>query len=111
MVTHLFKIISNFKKRKHIMSNSVVHFEILGKDAAKTQNFYSRLFGWKIDANNPMQYGLVEAGPGGIGGGISAMPDGKPPMAKTVIPGMVTYAMFLDPDGIPMGLVLNEMPK
>ena len=44
------------------MPNPVVHFEILGPDAVKTQAFYRDLFGWTINADNPMQYGLVEAG-------------------------------------------------
>jgi predicted enzyme related to lactoylglutathione lyase len=57
--------------------NRVGHFEILGKDAAKAQKFYSDLFGWKIDANNPMNYGVVEAPEGGIGGGITNSMDGK----------------------------------
>jgi predicted enzyme related to lactoylglutathione lyase len=56
------------------MGNSVVHFEVIGKDAAKLQDYYSQLFGWKIDHNNAMGYGLVDTGaegaiPGGIGGG------------------------------------------
>ena len=44
------------------MANHVVHFEILGTDGKKTQAFYGNLFGWKIDANNPMNYGLVDCG-------------------------------------------------
>jgi uncharacterized protein len=51
------------------MPNPVVHFEVSGRDVAKTQGFYATLFGWKIDANNPMSYGVVEAQDGvGIGG-------------------------------------------
>jgi hypothetical protein len=45
-------------------------FEIVGSDGATLQQFYADLFGWKIDANNPLQYGMVEAEEGGIGGGI-----------------------------------------
>jgi predicted enzyme related to lactoylglutathione lyase len=64
------------------MGQPVVHFEIAGKDAAKLQDYYSQLFGWEIDANNPMGYGLVpregnvNADGIGIGGGISAGPEG-----------------------------------
>ncbi len=55
------------------MANPVVHFEVIGKDGKKLQNFYSGVFGWNIDANNPMNYGIVNAEEGrGIGGGISA---------------------------------------
>ena len=44
--------------------NPVTWFEIAGKDGAKTQKFYSDLFGWKVDASNPMNYGMVECGEG-----------------------------------------------
>ena len=48
------------------MANPVVHFEVLGKDGERLQQFYRDLFGWKIDANNPMKYGYVEPEEGGI---------------------------------------------
>jgi predicted enzyme related to lactoylglutathione lyase len=60
----------------------VVHFEVIGKDGEKLQSYYSELFGWQIDAGNPMKYGIVQRDGNtnpdgaGIGGGISAGPDG-----------------------------------
>ena len=58
--------------------NRVGHFEILGKDAAKAQKFYSDLFGWKIDANNPMNYGMVDSKKrDAIAGGIGGSPTGE----------------------------------
>jgi hypothetical protein len=36
------------------MPNPVTHFEIVGKDGKKLQEFYASLFGWAVDANNPM---------------------------------------------------------
>lgn len=30
------------------MGHPVVHFEIGCKDSAKTQDFYAKLFGWKL---------------------------------------------------------------
>ena len=52
------------------MGQPVVHFEILGKDPKKLQGFYGDLFGWHIDANNPMNYGIVDThGEGGSAGG------------------------------------------
>jgi predicted enzyme related to lactoylglutathione lyase len=80
------------------MSAPVVWFEILGKDGKKLQNFYSELFDWKINADNPMQYGMVEAagngnepGKGSIGGGIGS---GQPG-----VPNYVTfYVQVNDPD-------------
>ena len=66
------------------MGQPVVHFEVIGKDAAALRSFYSSMFGWEIDANNPMGYGMVQrvgnttADGIGIGGGIGPGPDGYP---------------------------------
>jgi predicted enzyme related to lactoylglutathione lyase len=60
----------------------VVHFEIIGKDGEKLQSYYSELFGWDIDASNPMKYGIVQregnlnADGVGIGGGVAGAPEG-----------------------------------
>ena len=56
------------------MAQPVGWFEIHGKNAAKSREFYSALFGWEIDANNPMNYGMVAPAEGGIGGGIAESP-------------------------------------
>ncbi len=50
-------------------------FEILGSDAARTQQFYADLFGWTIDDSGFPGYALVDTGTGrgikgGIGGGL-----------------------------------------
>ena len=64
------------------MGQPVVHFEIVGKDAEALQRYYSELFGWDVDANNPMRYGIVareentNAEGVGIGGGVGAGPEG-----------------------------------
>jgi len=64
------------------MGQPVVHFEIVGGDSAKQHAYYSELFGWEINADNPMNYGIVQregntnAEGAGIGGGISSGPDG-----------------------------------
>ena len=58
------------------MPNPVVHFEICGKDGKKLQDFYSRAFGWHVDTNNPMNYGMVDTHAGGINGGVTADPEG-----------------------------------
>jgi len=116
------------------MGRPVVHFEIYGKDPKKLQDFYAKLFDWKIDANNPMNYGLVDTGgERGIGGGIAQSQPGTPSVTiyvevdnlqtyldsavslgskvlvpVTEIPGMVTYALFSDPEGNAVGLVKRE---
>jgi uncharacterized protein len=64
------------------MGQPVVHFEIIGKDAEKLHSYYAELFGWEIDASNPMKYGIVardgNVNPDGIGigGGIGTGPEG-----------------------------------
>ncbi len=112
--------------------NPVTWFEIAGKDGAKTQKFYSDLFGWKVDASNPMNYGMVEGGEGGIGGGLTGSMDGKPTLTfyvdvddlqaaldkatslggTVVMPPMeiegqggLKIAQFKDPDGNVVGLM------
>jgi predicted enzyme related to lactoylglutathione lyase len=66
------------------MGRPVVHFEVVGSDGAALRSFYSDLFGWKIDADNPMNYGIIQrdgnvASDGtGIGGGIGVAPEGQP---------------------------------
>ena len=96
------------------------------------QDFYSRLFDWEIDTNNDINYGMIKAGrEGSIGGGIGSAQEGHPGHAifyvevadvddslqkvesmggktvipKTVIPDMVTFAVFKDPEGHAIGLV------
>jgi predicted enzyme related to lactoylglutathione lyase len=64
------------------MGQPVVHFEIIGKDAKKLQSYYADLFGWEIDSENPMSYGIVQregntnADGVGIGGGVGTGPEG-----------------------------------
>lgn len=59
------------------MGQPVVHFEIIGADGPALHRYYSELFGWEIDANNPMNYGIVtregntNADGAGIGGGVA----------------------------------------
>lgn len=56
------------------MPNPVVHFEAIGPDGPKLIGFYGETFGWKIDASNPMGYGMVDNGGDGINGGIGQAP-------------------------------------
>jgi uncharacterized protein len=64
------------------MGQPVVHFEIVGRDGEALKRYYSELFGWEIDSDNPMGYGIVsrDGNTGddgvGIGGGITAGPPG-----------------------------------
>jgi uncharacterized protein len=73
------------------MGQPVVHFEIMGRDGEALKRYYGELFGWEIDSNNPMNYGIIDrernlsADGIGIGGGIGQMPDGMD------MPGALTF--------------------
>ena len=64
------------------MGQAVVHFEVIGKDGKKLRDYYSELFGWDIDADNEMNYGVIQrddnttADGVGIGGGVAGGPEG-----------------------------------
>jgi len=66
------------------MGQPVVHFEIIGKDGAALRSYYSELFGWEFNTDNPMEYGVVarqaNTNPDGIGigGGIAKGPEDYP---------------------------------
>jgi predicted enzyme related to lactoylglutathione lyase len=67
------------------MGQPVVHFEVIGRDAAGLRRFYARLFDWEFDTSGPVAPSVSEAGnygfvakatasngagiPGGVGGG------------------------------------------
>jgi uncharacterized protein len=59
------------------MSSPLIHFEVAGKDAGKLQSFYSDQFGWQVNADNPMNYGMVNLSDD-VGGGIGPAPEGQP---------------------------------
>jgi predicted enzyme related to lactoylglutathione lyase len=113
------------------MGAPIVHFEIIGKDAAKVKAFYSELFGWKIGDLMPDMgnYGLIDPESSGLAGGVgqsddgtarstvyASVPDlqatldqvvalgGAVVMPPTEIPGVTTLALFTDPDGNIVGL-------
>lgn len=116
------------------MGAPVVHFEIMGGKDIELETFYAELFGWKINSNNPMKYGVVDTGaPGGVNGGVGPSHDGAKRVTvyaqvtdlqatldraeklggKTVlppsdVPGGPKLAMFADPAGNVTGLVLPQ---
>jgi len=59
------------------MGQPVVHFEVIGRDGEKLREYFSSLFGWEIDASNPMNYGIIQREGNvspegvGIGGGVA----------------------------------------
>lgn len=52
------------------MAQPVIHFEVGGGDPGALQTYYGDLFDWKIDADNPMNYGIVEKAGEGMDGGV-----------------------------------------
>jgi uncharacterized protein len=80
------------KQEETVMGAPVVHFEVVGKDGMALNTFYSQLFDWTIDSNNPIGYGMVaregnvNADGVGIGGGIMGAMQGMEDY-----PGHVTF--------------------
>jgi predicted enzyme related to lactoylglutathione lyase len=114
------------------MGAPIVHFEILGVDFQKTKEFYSNMFGWTMQDSPGMNYALVDSNVKmGINGGLGQIDPGKTPYVAvyvqvedpqayldkavslgakvvapvTVVPDMVTFALFADPAGCMVGLV------
>jgi predicted enzyme related to lactoylglutathione lyase len=114
------------------MGAPIVHFEINGIDFRRSEDFYRNLFGWQIQDVPAINYGMVDTGVKmGINGGIGQLDPGEMPFVTfyvqvedlqpyldkavslggriiipiTVVPDMVTFALFSDPDGCRIGLV------
>ena len=72
------------------MGAPVVHFEVVGQDGKALSEFFSALFSWEIDSNNPIGYGMVSRAGNlnaegiGIGGGIMGAVPGMPEHAGHV---------------------------
>jgi len=113
------------------MAHPVVHFELSGPDDRELAGFYAELFGWLVRPVPGIGYSLIDTG-GGINGGVASTADGpatatfyietddlqtaldkinliggKTVRPITELPGMVTYALFEDLDGLVAGLVLG----
>jgi predicted enzyme related to lactoylglutathione lyase len=113
------------------MSNPVVHFEVIGRDAQALQSFYKDAFDWHIEPAIP-NYAMAHPGAeSGINGGIGssmgggtghvtfyvAVPDleaalskiedlgGSTVMGPEDVPEGPRIAMFADPEGHVVGLV------
>lgn len=110
--------------------HEMVHWEIQAQNPEALQGFYAAAFGWKIDSNNPMHYGMVSSkGRAGIDGGIggtegpgsrvvvyTSVPSIPPVLEKieslggaTIMPrtdiGPVIMALYRDLENNVMGLI------
>ena len=118
------------------MPNPVIHWEIAARDRKKVQEFYASLFGWSVNDNNPMNYGLVDTAAGGINGGIMQCQGEQPPyvtfyvhvedpaatlaratslggkicLPATPIPDVGTIGLFQDPEGHLIGIIKMLRP-
>jgi predicted enzyme related to lactoylglutathione lyase len=122
------------------MGAPVVWFEVAGRDLDALRQFYSSLFGWRIelDAAAPMPYGMVSTGTeGGIPGGVYAPGESvgsyvsfyvgvddleaslrqaetlgaKVAQPPTPLPDGSRVAMFNDPEGHRIGIIQQARPQ
>ncbi len=120
------------------MGNPVMQWQILAKDPEKLGAFYTKMFDWRIDANNPLGYRMIDTGAGrGINGGMwPSPPEGHSfvqlfievdDVAKFVerakqlggsviippqkLPGGDEMAIIHDPEHIPLGLYKPAMKR
>jgi predicted enzyme related to lactoylglutathione lyase len=114
------------------MGAHVIHFEVTGKDGPALQSFYSKVFDWSLDTNNPGGYGMYRPANGdGIPGGIGTAQDGgaghvtfyvhaddpqavldkvaasggRVIMPLTEVAPETTIALFADPEGHVIGIM------
>ena len=116
------------------MGNPIVHWELMVNDVDKAKAFYASVFDWEWDETTFPGYTGIKTG-SDPGGGMMARPEMAPACAlntyfgvedveatlakaveagatiiapKTAIPGIGHWAMFADPDGIPVALFQME---
>jgi len=112
------------------MPNPLIHWELMVADVARTKAFYQQVFDWKYEPMGP-EYTMIEPG-GQPGGGLMQRPPGVEMSAlnsyfrvddidrtlraaveagatvvvpRTEIPDVGWFAMFLDLDKIPIGIL------
>ena len=118
------------------MGQPVMQWQILARDPDKLTAFYSALFGWRVNADNPMGYRMVDTGSGrGINGGVWPIGNEGHPLvqlfvevsdvAATVaqvqqlggqvlippqmLPGGDEMAVVLDTEGLSLGLMTTSV--
>jgi hypothetical protein len=128
--------ISHFEpvREETAMSNPICHWELMVNDMTTARAFYGRVFDWKFDTSRP-EYTMIDTG-SSPGGGLMLRPPAAPTAAlntyfavvdidatlrevveaggtvavpRTEVPAVGWFAMFLDPDNIPIG-IFQELP-
>ena len=111
------------------MAAKIIHVEVAGKDGPKLQQFYSDVFDWDLDTNNPGGYGMLRqdeltagfgAAQDGGTGHVTFYVDAEDPegtlkkveaaggrviMPLTEVAPETTIALFTDPEGHVVGLM------
>ena len=114
------------------MANLVVHWELGSRHAEKLGNFYTSLFGWRVEKQSSMDYRVVYTGNKlGIDGGIAQIDGATPPyltfyvmvnnlratlataesqgakvaLPPTPNPNVGTFAQINDPEGFLIGII------
>ena len=112
------------------MNNPVVRWQVLSPDPEASARFFTQLFGWQVNRDNPLGYREVRAGEGGIDGGVWPAPEGARPFVqlyvrvadidemiskatslgatvivpKAVLPEGDAMAVLVDPQGLPIAI-------
>lgn len=116
------------------MNAPVTWFEITSHNSMKLRDFYAETFGWQMQPlESELPYAVVDTGgEGGIAGGIGESANanrvtfyiavdnpqayldrveqagGRVVIPLTVVPDVVTFALFADPEGNVIGLTTIE---
>ncbi|HVV83932.1 MAG TPA: VOC family protein [Kofleriaceae bacterium] len=112
------------------MPNPMIHWELMVEDPQRAQAFYRRVFDWTFDDASP-DYTLIDPG-APPGGGMLRRPRNVPMSSlhvyfevadldrtlvsaveagatvivpRMAVPGVGWFAMFLDPERIPVGVM------
>lgn len=68
------------------MGSPVTQFQMISKNPDDTARFYAALFGWTVNADNPLGYRRIDTGsPEGIQGGIWPAPPQAPNFVQLFI--------------------------
>lgn len=112
------------------MPNPLCHFELVTGNSDSCKAFYKDVFGWAFDDKSMPGYTLIDTGrepsgailpsPSNVAGAcmnvyfnvddientldVVKAKGGKVLVPKTEIPGVGYFALFADPDGIPIGI-------
>lgn len=118
------------------MASKITHVEFMGADGDKQASFYKDIFGWESEGVPGFDQYYMVSSDIGVGAAVGKGPEQSPSyltvyldvddidetlariegsggsvvMPRTVIPGVVVFAMFTDPAGNVVGLTEPGTP-